>query len=229
MFSFTLFKIVGPDPLLHHMLYVYLYIYLAVYCICVQIGLCVQWLWRYIFWDVRNMCLDVSSWEVFSLSPSADYTEYLICFSNQHAWGFGNSVKKDVRRSWEERWSEIAGERRPLINRRSGQLFGSHSSLSWNTSLSPSLSVSSCCSHSPWICPLFSNSSIHSDLQNIESAFVLCLSELLTVSDGALNGPKFSHFKENSCCYSAKKTPLNLETSPSFGFSKWHHVLWVWL
>lgn len=106
-----------------------------------QIGLCVQWLWRYIFWDVRNMCLDVSSWEVFSLSPSADYTEYLICFSNQHAWGFGNSVKKDVRRSWEERWSEIAGERRPLINRRSGQLFGSHSSLSWNTSLSPSLSL----------------------------------------------------------------------------------------
>ncbi len=61
--------------------------------------------------EMSEMCLDVSPWEVFSLLASADYTEYLICFCNWHSWGFGNTVKKDVRRSWGERWSERRGER----------------------------------------------------------------------------------------------------------------------
>ena len=120
-----------------------LYIYIPVNCICVQIGLDITVLdvfneYRATYSGMSEMYLDVSSWEVFSLSPSAHYTEYLICLSDRHAMGFGNNVKKDVR-SGEERWREIAGERLPLINRRSCQLFGSWSSLSWNTFLSLSL------------------------------------------------------------------------------------------
>lgn len=117
-----------------------LYIYIPVNYICVQIGLDITVLdvfndYGATYSGMSEMYLDVSSWEVFSLLPLAHYTEYLICFSDRHAMGFGNTVKKDVR-SRKERWREIAGERLPLINRRSCQLFGSWISLSWNTFLS---------------------------------------------------------------------------------------------
>ena len=144
------------DSSLHHAgrfesfpAYIYIYIYKPVYCICELTGLGDSVLALFNDYedtdsgDVRNVCLDVSSWEVFSLLPSADYTEYLICFSNRSSWGFGNTVKKkDVRRSWEERWRVIAGERRAaLINRRSlAGLSGSRSSRSPETDFSLSVS-----------------------------------------------------------------------------------------
>lgn len=93
------------------------------------------------------------------------------------------------------------------------------------------LSISSCCSQSPWICPLLSNSSVHSDLQNIESAFepafVLCLclcclsydSKLLRLCENTLHGSKFSTFKRSSFCYPAKKSALEPWNHFQFGFS----------
>lgn len=169
-FSFVLFQNVGPGPLLHHVLWevssistICLILYMFGFLCAVFNN----------YRDAYSGMSEICVWsEVSPLLPSAHYTEYLIHFSNHHAWGFGNTVKKDVRRSWEERWREIAGERRPLINRSARQLSGSHSSLSWNTL---SLSLASCCSHSPWICLLLSDSSIHPDLQHADCALYSCL------------------------------------------------------
>lgn len=150
------------------------------------------------------MCLDVSSWEVFSLLPSADYTEYLIYFSNWHSWEFGNTVKKDVRRSWEERWREIAGESWSLINRRSHWLFGSLKHISLSPSLPVVLIVLDFALYSQ------TYNSIHSHLQYITSAFnsglcslslPLCLSynsKLLCshMNENTLYGPKFFKWKK---------------------------------
>lgn len=82
-----------------------MFIFIYLYCVCVQkdSGVSLPAVFNEYedaFSGTSETCVWISVGEkFFPLLPSADYTEYLICFSNWHSRGFGNAVKKDVRRS----------------------------------------------------------------------------------------------------------------------------------
>lgn len=121
---------------------VYIFIYLAINWMCVQIGfggsvLAVFNAYEDTYSGMSEICVWMSAHENFSHSCHQQIIQNIWFASPTGTRGdLVILSKKDVRRSWEERWSEIAGERRALINRRSRWLFGSQSSLSWNTFLS---------------------------------------------------------------------------------------------
>lgn len=119
---------------------------------------------KYRLWDVKNIYLDVSSWELFLLLLSAHYTEYLICFACRSS---GEFVILSKKMWWvaERSDKEIAGERWALINRKACRLLGSQNETA------PSLFLLSQMMVCFGLCT-FRKKNIHTLL--LTSAFVLC-------------------------------------------------------
>lgn len=165
------------------------------------------------YWDAYSGMSEICLECFLQFLHSADYTEYLIRFSNHHAGGFGNTVKK--------MWGEMERDRR----RETAFDQQEHSPTLWQPRLAL---LKHTLSPSPPVVltilefAFYSQAALYILLYSMQTVLhtpaLFCLPwvEMLEAAQSF----------QNSCPYLAKRADLD---PSSFGFCKWHHILWVWV